>query len=227
MTSYRLLDLCCGEGLAAWGYWLSGQFSEIVGVDLADMRSKYAFDFMQASITILDYGFLSQFDLIHASPPCQWYSVCTPAAIKQNHWRSIPPTRAMLDVANVPFVIENVSGAKRDLEPNLSIEGRHFGLPLKRTRFFHASFRVAAPPIRHQKEIMYPHGNFLKRDELIEAFGLEIIPIEARAKLTREGIKQGIPPAFTRYIASYWRPGIHAIATHQKPEARIPAQLMF
>jgi hypothetical protein len=90
----RLLDLFCGEGLAAWGYWLSGRFSEIVGVDInPEMSSSYSFDFVCADALTLDYEFLLQFDFIHASPPCQGYSKMTPDQSK--HPRLIPGTHLM------------------------------------------------------------------------------------------------------------------------------------
>lgn len=73
--TFKLLDLFCGEGLAAWGYWLSGRFSHIVGVDInLQMRSRYSFDFIEGDVLSLDYEFLSKFDFVHASPPCQAYS---------------------------------------------------------------------------------------------------------------------------------------------------------
>jgi len=49
----RLLDLCCGAGLAAWGYWRSGAFSEVVGVDINPMP--YPFDFICGDALTLDY----------------------------------------------------------------------------------------------------------------------------------------------------------------------------
>src|SRR5215207_8218785 len=117
----RLLSLFCGGGLACWGYWRSGRFSEIVGVDIADHSAAYAFDFIQADALALDYDFLLDFDAIHASPPCQAYSTLTPEQYKPNHPRLIEPTRQMLEAVGVPFVIENVPGSVRELRPNLAM----------------------------------------------------------------------------------------------------------
>ena len=125
----RLLDLYCCEGLGAWGYWLSGRFSEIVGVDKdGDRRSSYSFDFIQADALTLDYEFLMSFDFIHASPPCQGYSNRTPD--KTKHMRLVAATHLMLTAAGKPYVIENVEGSSKELLPNLVMDGHYFGLPL-------------------------------------------------------------------------------------------------
>lgn len=131
----RMLTLFCGEGLACWGYWLSGRFHEIVGVDIADMSSSYSFDFVQGDALSLTYDFLMGFDFIHASPPCQGYSKMTPDQSK--HPRLIAATHLMLKAAGKPHVIENVEGSGQELKPNLRLYGRDFGLPMHRPRYFH------------------------------------------------------------------------------------------
>src|SRR4051812_27036552 len=73
----RLLDLFCGAGGAAMGYARAG--FEVVGVDIKP-QPHYPFTFVQAdALEYLD-GTDSHnkiFDVIHASPPCQRYSVAT------------------------------------------------------------------------------------------------------------------------------------------------------
>src|SRR5690606_14553198 len=54
--------------------------------------------------------YLSDFNAIHASPPCQAYSIATtgtPGA-RANHPRLIEPVRAQLKATGLPYVIENV-----------------------------------------------------------------------------------------------------------------------
>ena len=67
----KLLDLFCGAGGAAMGYHRAG--FEVVGVDNRPMP-RYPFEFIQADALeyLAEYG--SEFDIIHASPPCQKFT---------------------------------------------------------------------------------------------------------------------------------------------------------
>src|SRR5437763_13269108 len=79
-TRPRLLDLFCGAGGAAVGYHRAG--FDVVGVDI-EPQPRYPFEFHQddalefvkwihvtCSATCRD-----GYDAIHASPPCQGYSI--------------------------------------------------------------------------------------------------------------------------------------------------------
>lgn len=197
----RLLDMFCCEGVGAWGYWLSGRFSEIVGVDKdCDRRSSYSFDFICADALTLDYDFLMSFDFIHASPPCQGYSNQTPD--KTRHMRLIAATHLMLYASGVPYVIENVEGSSRDLRPNLVMDGHYFGLPSERRRYFHMS--TLAVPLRLMKKgrTINLHGwNYTSRADFIEGLGLNQINERRLSKITLSGMEQGLAPAMTRKIA--------------------------
>ncbi len=79
--SKPLLDLFCGGGGAAAGYAAAG--FDVVGVDIID-QPNYPFDFWQLdALDVLDsllagessLGTLDDFSAIHASPPCQKYSI--------------------------------------------------------------------------------------------------------------------------------------------------------
>lgn len=208
----RMLDLFCGEGLAAWGYWRSGAFTEIVGIDCEDMKPAYAFDFIKADALALSYEFLMEFDFIHASPPCQAYSRLTPRP--EDHPRLILPTMHMLTAAGRPFVVENVVGSSQELRPQLRLSGLDVGLPMKRPRLFRISGSPGINPrcfahakmsrshVANAKVINVHGGAFVPRADLEAAFGLDTVPPVRRRALTRGGIEQGIPPAMTRLIAS-------------------------
>jgi len=197
----KLLDLYCGQGLAAWGYWMSGRFSEVVGIDInPEMSSGYAFDFICADCRLLTYEFLDQFDFIHASPPCQGYSYITPDQSK--HMRLVAATKLMLFASGKPHVVENVQGAIKELRPNLSLDGHAVGLPMERRRYFY----VSALPGTHQMlgsgETIVVHGsNYTSKEDLIRAFGLrDYVSRQRLSQMTVRGIEEGIPPAMTHWI---------------------------
>src|SRR3989304_1640190 len=103
----RLLDLFCGAGGAAMGYHRAG--FEVVGVDI-NPQKHYPFEFHQADA--MTYP-LDGFDAIHASPPCQHYSVTksAPNCDGSKHPDLLPSTRARLLKQKAPWVVENVVGA--------------------------------------------------------------------------------------------------------------------
>src|ERR1035441_1345182 len=93
----RLLDLFCGAGGAAMGYSRAG--FEVVGVDIEPQKN-YPFDFMQTdALSFLDewnrgcYDW--DYDAIHASPPCQAYSI-TKHTHGVRHPDLLRPTRELL-----------------------------------------------------------------------------------------------------------------------------------
>lgn len=201
----RMLDLFCGAGLAAHGYWRSGRFSEIVGVDIENKKPvPYSFDFILGDCMNLDYDFLDQFDFFHASPPCQFYSKITPNRAK--HADLIGRVLTMLVAMGKPFVIENVEGSSRQLRPNLSLRGVDFGLPIIRRRYFHIYPRPRmglAPAVKLSTGVKVNlHGaSYVSKSAAAHAFGLGGYPIRLDW-LTLKDIEQGIPPIFTEWIAS-------------------------
>lgn len=206
----KLLDLFCGAGLASWGYWRSGRFSEVVGVDINPMP--YPFQFMQLDAYHLNYDFLLQFDFIHASPPCQFYSKATPN--REKHFRSIPPIKHMLFATGLPHVIENVEGSGHDLKPNVALTGYNVGLPHRRKRYFYCSYLsiesashidnyqlISSANTSHKDTIVVNGGNVTK-SRMLDAFGLHDLPKRYIEKITTRHIEQGIPPAMTTLLAS-------------------------
>lgn len=141
----KLLDLFCGAGGAAMGYHRAG--FEVTGVDL-NPQKRFPFEFIQADALdyVAQYGWM--YDAIHASPPCQAHSQITPD--KSKHLDLIPQTRYWLETLGLPYVIENVYGAKRALREPIMLCGAQFGLKVYRHRLFESNVFLLA----HKH---YPH----------------------------------------------------------------------
>jgi len=78
---------------------------KIIGIDIKK-QPHYPFTFIQADALHPPVD-IDAFDLIHASPPCQYYAnVTIIQGDKTNHWDSIPPTRAFLKKSIVRPITE-------------------------------------------------------------------------------------------------------------------------
>lgn len=171
----RLLDLFCCEGGASRGYEQAG--FDVVGVDLFKhtddkgraagySQARYPFESHQADAIEYALAHGHEYDAIHASPPCQAYSIATagnPVA-RAGHTRLIAATRDALQRTGRPYVIENVERAAHlgEIRDPVLLCGRMFGLEaddvdgarllLDRHRVFETNFPLTAPPHR-------PHGD--------------------------------------------------------------------
>lgn len=204
----RLLDLYCGEGGAAMGYFQAG-FTEIVGVDTKKQK-RYPFTFVQSDA--LDYleKHGMEFDLIHTSPPCQRYSRFTPNAMKGNHPDLIAATREMLMRVGLPFVIENVPGARHLLHSPIYICGSMVGLPIWRHRYFeiYPPVPLTTPECDHNFKpvLITDHGGpnangpGRPRKRTPVAVKREAAQVDW---VSSEGISDILPPAYTRFIGQY------------------------
>lgn len=186
----RMLDLFCGQGGAAAGY-------DVTGVDIADHSKRYPGTFVKgdALAYLTQHG--AEYDAIHASPPCQGYSIATagnPEA-RAKHKRLIAATRELLALTGRPWVIENVEQARSQMLEPIMLCGRMFGLGaldedgmplvLDRHRLFEASFPIEQPA--HPK-----HG------------GEQVAGVYGGA---RRSSKPDATPADDRYAARYERHG--------------------
>lgn len=211
----RLLDAYCGQGGAAGGYARAG--FEVVGVDLADHSAVYPFEFHQGDAVqfILDHG--HEFDVIHASPPCQAHSTITNAVARKQHLDLIPATREALHQVNKPFIIENVEGARKVLVDPVRLCGSAFGLKVRRHRYFETSFTVPELACRHREQgpVVGVYGNIERGDYSRRPDGTyrgrkANSPEQASAALggtewmTWRGMTQCIPPAYTEYIGAVY-----------------------
>jgi len=197
----RVLDLFCGAGGAAMGYHQAG--FEVVGVDIKNQRN-FPFEFHKADAL----GFpLEGFDLIHASPPCQAYSITGNLARAQGNKQSeidlVEPTRQRLIESGIPYIIENVMGAPL-IDP-IMLCGSSFGLKVRRHRLFESSFPLTSLSCDHKgqgrpvgvygsKNDDIPQGGRTARtlEEGQEAMGIDWMPWS--------NLVLSIPPAYTKFI---------------------------
>ncbi len=196
----KLLDLFCGAGGAAMGYHRAG--FEVTGVDVKP-QPHYPFEFLFGDARDLSVEFLQSFDAIHASPPCQHYSQCTPKRYRSNHPDLIESVRQRLLLSGKLFVIENVPSAKRYLNCPLMLCGSMFGLPLRRHRFFELSgFQVGLqPPCDHRNPPVLITGTHRRTYEPRYEYSAEQCrQASGLTWMTRQEMDQAIPPAYTEFI---------------------------
>lgn len=219
-TRPLLLDLFCGAGGASRGYYQAG--FDLMGIDINAMpRYPYAFaqgdaiDYLEAEISS---GNIHRFSAIHASPPCQRYSVT-----KTLHSREYPdlinPLRLVLQKTQLPYVIENVVQAP--LTDPLILCGSQFNLSkrwngdywcgdvyLKRHRAFEMSIAVPDPgPHDHNKiaVTVAGHGRIGGRTERFRGRGYNQLKRDIMAIdwMRESELNEAIPPAYTQYIGSF------------------------
>lgn len=207
MRRPRLLDLFSNAGGATRGYQLAG--FEVVGVDIDPQPDYCGDEFHQADALTFP---LDRFDAIHASPPCQGYS--TQTADRSKHQRLIPQVRERLQAAGVPYVIENVEGARKELHNPFRLCGSSFGLDLRRHRYFESNVLIIAPPCDHSWQTprfrsldmsmvragrlasvvgVHGHINYPGEFELrCKAMGIDW--------MRNDNLVEAIPPAYTEHI---------------------------
>jgi len=189
------------------GYHRAG--FDVIGVDI-EPRPNYPFPFVQADALNPPFD-LSSFDAIHASPPCQAYSVSTPERNRASHPQLIEPVRAMLLASGLPYVIENVPGAP--IRGDYMLCGTMFGLRsttglhVQRHRYFEVSWIPDAlgPVCWHRTgATMSVTGNGTPSGNR-KTLGRNVSVDEWRSGMgmpwaSRYGLAQSIPPAYTEHI---------------------------
>ena len=200
------------------GYAHAG-FTEILGVD-NEPQPNYPFTFIQADAldfmdAMIDGRENIAYDLIHASPPCQRWSV---ARHSDNHPDLIRKTQERLSILSQQYVIENVPQAP--LVKDLMLCGSMFGMEIRRHRVFELSFSVNAPPFcNHQWEnpkapfLVAGHGGGWSEGHknyynFPHAQDLMYMPWAGN----RKEIIEAVPPPYTRWIG-------HQFAKNNPPKS--------
>lgn len=205
-----LLDLFCGAGGAAYGYKLAG--FDVVGVDI-EYQPNYAGDVLVHRDAV-EYARdrASEFDFVHASPPCQAHSALN-SVNRREYADFIPAIRELLQASGVPFVMENVQGST--LRRDLTLCGEMFGLGVIRHRYFEFGNGAFAPQPEHLKHrgrvAGWRHGQWHDGpyfavygdgggkgtlQQWRDAMGMPWCD-------TRRELAEAIPPAYTKYIGEH------------------------
>lgn len=207
-----LVDLCCKQGLASFGYYLAG--FDIVGID-REPQPRYPFPFIQADLRDLDPDWLAEnFDAAAGSPPC-WDHSDLKHRTGLSYEDFIPETRALFEASGLPHVIENVEGAP--LKNPLTLCGTMFdGLRVSRHRLFESNVPLYAPrpcPKKHPLHFTHDkrkahYGQLDERTAFVSVNGggnctkaaAEDAMGVPSGWATKDGLNQGVPPAYTRWI---------------------------
>ena len=185
------------------GYYRAG-FTDIVGVDNRP-QPNYPFEFVQADALeyLAEHG--REFDVIHASPPCQAYSMAS------QQWRKsgsdypdlLEPTRKLLIKTGKPYIIENVPGAPL-INPTI-LNGAFFGKNLRRTRLFETSFNLPFILLPKEPPSRFKMGRKPRDNDPVVPVG-HFSGVERARRvmeiywMTQAELAQAIPPAYTEWI---------------------------
>lgn len=212
----RVLDLFCCAGGASSGYDDAGFKAE--GVDIAE-RPNYPYGFTRADALeylaeLIRSGEIREFDLIHASPPCQ--AACaltlgtnaTRGFVYPDHYEAVV---ALITESGVPGVVENPR-ARADI----TLCGEMFGLGVLRHRKFELIGWTMPKPAHkpHRGRVRgYRHGEWFD-GPYIAAYGNgggkgSVSEMQDAMCIhwtdVREELTEAIPPAYTRFIGNAFK----------------------
>jgi DNA (cytosine-5)-methyltransferase 1 len=204
----KLLDLFCGAGGASVGYARAG--FEVTGIDLKHGK-RYPFEYIRGNVRdYMNADFLSQFDVIHASPPCQTHSITKNLRNAQGKSTSkidlIPETRDALIASGKPYIIENVPLSPL-IDP-IVVCGTSFGLGVRRHRLFESNLSLIGSTCNHFKRPIGVYGSL--NDEIPNGGRTAKTIDEARIAMGIEWmiwteLVEAIPPAYTQFIGEQIR----------------------
>lgn len=226
----KLLDLFCKAGGAAAGYHRAG--FDVTGVDI-EPQPRYPFRFIQAdAVMFLQMRDLGEYDIIHASPPCQSYSKCKSLAQARNggkygnHPDLIAIIRDLLRESGKPYIIENVEGAP--LINPIALCGTQFEhIYTQRKRIFESNIPLTAPERNPVRKKTPTAGNGIGADGFISICGSggvkglnakQIVLYWGFALggidwMNRKELAEAVPPAYTEFLG---RQAFELLQTHGK-----------
>ena len=200
----KLLDLFCGAGGASMGYHRAG--FEVTGIDIKHGK-RYPFKYIRKDVMSLRPEDLEEYDLIHASPPCQTFSSTRHLRNAQGKTTSkkdlLAQVRSLLVVSGKPYIIENVKGAPL-IDP-VQLCGSAFGLKVRRHRLFESNLELRGTGCHHKQQDK-PVGIYgSMRDEIPGGGHTAKTMQQANEAMGIDWMLWGemveaIPPAYTHYL---------------------------
>jgi DNA (cytosine-5)-methyltransferase 1 len=247
MRRPRAVDLFGGEGLASLGYALAGFDVTAVEIDparIADHVRHPHVRIVEADATTYP---LDGFDVVVASPPCTDHT--ERAALAEyvrggdagTGWmlsHTLRRVRAWAAATGGLYVVENVEGAKDEMDSPLVLCGTMFGLcddgwHLERHRLFESNAPLMAPgPHRCRARgvrgrIIGVYGDLAANDRSCGGRSRPGGDMRAGVERARRlmdapwasprGLALGIPPAYTRFIGEQL---LAHLAATTRPQAR-------
>jgi len=229
----RTLDLYSCAGGAGVGYHRAG--FDVYGVDI-NPQPNYPFAFHQGdALEVLSRLYsgssvefahpdgrkesltLADFDVVHASPPCQSYlnlgAVNRALGRTYDHADLIDVTRDLIVASGKPYVIENVADARKQLIDPVRICGTGLGRPLRRHRLFESNVSLVGISCEHKRftekkywtgwrpkgehrlsTVVQVYGNAGGREHWPAAMGIDW--------MTADEMCEAIPPSYTEHLGS-------------------------
>lgn len=218
-----LLDAFSCAGLGADGYAAAGWDVTCLDIDPKPLKHNPHPSVQGNALEWLaDKDFMSQFDAVHASPPCQGYSATRNLADAQGKGQGravnlIPEVTELLEAWGGPYIIENVE--RSPLKHSAGVVrlcGSSWGLKVQRHRLFapgggavltglacnHSVFDI--DPVTNRPRpwgVYYAMGDEIpsggRTCKTLE-HGLECMGVTRRVPWVY--LCEGLPPAMTEYL---------------------------
>ena len=220
MPKPRLLDLFAGAGGAARGYQLAG--FHVTGVDIKPQPRYVGDEFHQADAMTFP---LDGYDAIHASPPCHDHSALATLSGHDGTGWILSATRIRLVQSGLPYVIENVEGARAAMRAPALFCGGAFDLgavgrygrwmPLRRHRLFESNVFLPTPGCgcsSRKKLGVYGHGGGVTGRRGYQAMKQEAANGMGIDWMNRDELAQAIPPLYTAFVGEFLLQHVRAVA---------------